>query len=277
MKKILSLVLAAVMLAGMMSALASCDTSTAPARRTLTVGVTQFQPMNFLDADGNWTGFDTEFALAVAEKLNMDVQFQQISWSQKFLELQSGAIDVIWNGMTANAIDSTTQRPRFEDVDFTYSYMLNHQAVVVRADMADELYANGLEGRTGSAEMGSPGESLAREAAGSGEFIGVPSQIDTFVEVMSGAVDFAVVDSILAYRMTGSGDFAALTVAYINIGSKQEVYAIGLPIGSPLVAQFNTAIMELWGDGTLLEIAAKYGLEDLLVVNTQPIRTMPQE
>src|SRR5215510_7773831 len=95
--------------------------------------------MNYKDANGNWTGFETEFAQAVGAKLGMQVEFQEIEWSRKFLELQAGTISCIWNGMTANVVDSVTGRPRHESVDFTYSYMLNQQAVVIRASRANEF------------------------------------------------------------------------------------------------------------------------------------------
>jgi len=122
----------------------------------LVCGVTQFEPMNYLDARGNWIGFDTEFAQLVGQKLGMKVEFQEITWSQKFVELQSGAINCIWNGMTANTIDGTTKRPRHEDVDFSYSYMLNQQCVVIRTDRANNYRsAADLVGRRAAAEKGS--------------------------------------------------------------------------------------------------------------------------
>ncbi|MDR0271996.1 MAG: transporter substrate-binding domain-containing protein [Clostridiales bacterium] len=267
MKKVL--LITAIMVAALFVACGKKD-------NVLVVGVTQFEPMNFLDANGNWTGFDTEFALAVGERLGMEIQFQEITWSQKFIELQAGTIDAIWNGMTANTVDSATGRPRHEDVDFSYSYMLNTQCVVIRTDRVGEFTsAADLAGRTAAAEEGSAGDTVANEVIGAdGSFIGVVAQIDTFIEVKSGAVDFAVVDSILAHQIAGTGDFGDLMVAELSLGARQEVYAIGLPIGSDLVEQINNAIMELYSDGTLRRIAEKYGLEESVVIGTQPISSM---
>jgi len=269
MKKTIYLVLAVILIASM--AFTSCGKKDAG---TLICGVTQFEPMNFLDADGNWTGFDTEFALLVGEKLGMNVEFQEITWSQKFVELQAGAISCIWNGMTANTVDGTTGRPRHEDVDFSYSYMLNQQCVVVRADRADEITTNAdLIGKRAATEKGSAGETIAIEAIGSaGTMIDKTKQIDTFMEVLSGAVDFAIVDSILAHRLAGTGDFANLQVAEIQLGSELEVYAIGFPKGSPLIAKVNKAIVELYEDGSLYRIAEKYGLKESIVIGTDPIQ-----
>jgi len=269
MKKFIAIALAVVLLTTMMFTLSSCGK-----KDKLVVGVTPFEPMNFQDANGKWTGFDSEFALAVGKKLGMDIEFQEITWGQKFVELQSGAIDAIWNGMTANTIDGTTGRPRHEDTDFSYSYMLNKQCVVIRTDKAGQFKSLGdLAGKKMAAEKGSAGEAIALEVLGPDvPIIDVVAQLDTFIEVKSGAVEFAIVDSILAYEMAGSGDYSDLMVAEIELGGEPEVYAIGFRIGSDLVAKVNTAITDLYNDGTLTKIAEKYGLEKSLVIGTDPIK-----
>ena len=66
----------------------------------LKVGMTVYEPMNYKDADGNWTGFDTEFANAVAAKLGVTTEFIVIDWDNKWATLDSKKIDVVWNGMT---------------------------------------------------------------------------------------------------------------------------------------------------------------------------------
>ena len=66
---------------------------------TLVIGITEYAPMNYKEND-EWTGFDTEFALAVAEKLGVTAEFVEIEWDSKILELDSKAIDCVWNGMT---------------------------------------------------------------------------------------------------------------------------------------------------------------------------------
>ena len=240
----------------------------------LICGVTLFAPMNFLDENGNWTGFDTEFAQAVGAKLGMEVEFQQIDWARKFLELQAGTISCIWNGMTANVVDGATGRQRYEDVDFTYAYMLNQQAVVIRKTRVSEFQSDeALVGKTVAAESGSAGETIAKDAVGeSGRVIGSSAQIDAFIEVKSGAVDFALVDILLAEQMAGVGDNADLMIAPIEMGA--EVYAIGFPKKSPMVAKVNRAIVELFDDGTMLSLAQKYGLETSLQLNRTRIQDM---
>ncbi|MCL2044816.1 MAG: transporter substrate-binding domain-containing protein [Oscillospiraceae bacterium] len=234
---------------------------------TLVCGVTLYEPMNFRDDDGNWTGFDTEFATLVAEKLGMEVEFQEIEWSSKFMELNSGAITAIWNGFTANTEEGDTGIQRIDLCDMTYSYMLNQQCVVVRVDNLDDFAdVEDLIGLTVAAESGSAGETEAKDLVGdSGTVIGTSAQINTFLEVKSGASDCAIVDILLAQRITGSGDYADLAIAPITLS--HEVYAIGLKDDSELTPLINQAMLELFEDGILMELAMKYGLEDSLFID----------
>jgi len=221
--------------------------------------------MNYREG-GNWTGFDTEFALLVGEKLGMEVEFQMIEWGLKFNELNSGAIDAIWNGFTATASEADGT-PRITLCDMSYSYMLNTQCVVVRSNRVGEFTSkDDLEGKTIAAESGSAGESKANDLVGdAGSVIGVGQQINTFLEVMTGAVDGAVIDVILAQELTGTGDYASLTIAF---ELDPEVYAIGFRIGDPLRDRVNEAMLELYNNGTLLLLASKYDLQDRFLVDT---------
>jgi len=233
----------------------------------LICGVTDFEPMNFRDSSGKWTGFDTELAQLVGQKLKMPVEFIEIEWASKYNELNSGNISCIWNGFTANSFEKDgTSRGAL--VDFSYSYLRNQQCIVIKAERKDEFKAFGaFAGKTAAAETGSAGESAAQEIVGdTGKIIGTAAQINTFIEVKSGAVDCAVVDVLLAKRLAGSGDYSDLTIADITLD--YEVYAIGFKKGSGLKDQVNKALKELHDEGKMLELAKKYHLEDSLVLDT---------
>lgn len=66
----------------------------------LVVGVTDFEPMDYIDADGNWVGFDADLATEFAKSLGVEVKFVEIDWDNKVMELNGGTVDCIWNGMT---------------------------------------------------------------------------------------------------------------------------------------------------------------------------------
>ncbi|MCL2174731.1 MAG: transporter substrate-binding domain-containing protein [Treponema sp.] len=262
MKKIVYLLLAAVLLTGMLF-ITSCGAK----ENKLVCGVTEYEPMNFRDDAGNWTGFDTEFAKLVGEKLGLKVEFQLIDWGNKFIELDSKAIDAIWNGFTATA-NEADGTPRVNLCDMSYSYMLNTQSVVVRASRAAEFTSiENLAGKTIAVEAGSAGETKAKEyVTDSGKIIGAPAQINTFMEVKSGASDAAIIDIILAQQITGSGDYSDLVIADIPLPS--EVYAIGFRKGDALRDKVNKAMLELYDDGVLHELAEKYNLIDNFVIDT---------
>ena len=233
----------------------------------LVCGVTDFEPMNYRDASGKWIGFDTELALLVGQKLKMPVEFVEIEWANKYNELNSGTINCIWNGFTANSSEKDgTSRSAL--VDFSYSYMRNQQCIVIRAQRRGEFSTVGaLKGKTAAAETGSAGESSAKDLVGdTGKIVGTAAQVNTFIEVKSGAVDCAVVDVLLAKRLAGSGDYSDLTIADITLA--YEVYAVGFKKRDVLRDQVNKALKELYDEGKMLELAKKYHLEDSLVLDT---------
>lgn len=258
MKKILALVLALVMCALCFAACGEKEDN------TLVCGVTIFENMNEKDADGNWTGFESEFAMEVGKILGMEVEFQEIVWEQKYNELNSGAIDCIWNGFTANSSDNGVARS--ELVDFSYGYMLNQQCIVVKKDnLASYTSEDSLKGKSACVEGGSAGESYATQVTDADKVMKATSQINAFPEVKSGAVDFIVVDILLAQNLCGTGDYSDLAIVEA-IELESEIYAIGFKKGSELTAKVNDAIKQLEGNGTLTALAEKYGFENVLKI-----------
>ena len=262
MKKFIAMILAVLMMAACLTA---CQSAAQNEKKTLTSGVTVFEKMNEQDADGNWIGFESEFAIEVGKILGMDVKFQVIDWSQKYNEVNSGAIDCIWNGFTANSSDNGIKRS--ELVDFSYGYMLNQQCIVVKADRVAEFADEAaLAGKTACVEGGSAGEAYATTVTDADKVAKATAQINAFPEVKSGAVDFAVVDILLAKNICGQGDYADLAIVEA-IELESEIYAIGFKKGSDLTAKVNDAIKQLEANGKLQEIAKKYGFENVLQIS----------
>ena len=263
MKKILSLTLALVMLMSALFIMSSCDKKE-DEKDVLVCGVTIFENMNEKDANGNWTGFETEFAQEVGKILGMEVQFQEIDWEQKYNELNSGAIDCVWNGFTANSSDNGVKRSDL--VDFSYGYMLNQQCIVVKkANLANYTSEESLAGKTACVEGGSAGEAYAKTATDEANVLKATSQIKAFPELNSGAVDFIVVDILLAQNLCGKGDYADLAIVEA-IELESEIYAVGFKKGSDLTEKVNAAIKELEQNGKLMELATKYGFENVLKI-----------
>ena len=248
MKKLISMALAA----GMAVSLAACGgaaSSSAPAadsaaastteaaadsdlayiqgKGKMTIGYTVYEPMNYTDADGNFTGFDTELATAVCEKLGVEPDFVEINWDTKIVELDAKSIDCIWNGMTSDADYSST---------------------------AD------LVGKTVVAEAGSAGESAIQddESLSQADYVSKSVQTDCLMEVAAGTADAAVLDLTLATAMIGEG------TDYANLAIKDELnaeeYGVAFRKGSDVAEAVDAAFDELKADGTMQKLADKYSL-----------------
>ena len=218
----------------------------------MVIGYTVYEPMNYTDADGSFTGFDTELATAVCEKLGVEPEFVEINWDTKVVELDAKSIDCIWNGMTltddimANA--ATTK-----------AYAKNAQVVVVK-DGTDYSSTADLVGKTVVAEAGSAGEAAIEgdENLAQADYVSKSVQTDCLMEVAAGTADAAVLDLTLANAMIGEGtDYASLKIVdELNA----EEYGVAFRKGSDAAAAVDAAFDELKADGTMQALADKYDL-----------------
>lgn len=229
---------------------------------TLVVGITNFEPMDYQDENGEWIGFDADMAKQFAEYLGVDVEFSEINWDYKVMELNAGNIDVVWNGMTILPEVTST-------MDVSNPYCLNAQVLVVPVDKAADFEdLTSLEGLTVAVESGSAGEAAATALGAS--TVAVAKQADTLLEVSAGTSDAAVIDLLMAGAMIGEGtSYEGLTyVLNLNELQKQESeeYGVGFRQGSNLVDEFNTFWAEKVADGTVLEVATTYGLQESVIL-----------
>ena len=218
----------------------------------LVIGYTVYEPMNYTDADGNFTGFDTELATAVCEKLGVEPEFVEINWDTKVVELDAKSIDCIWNGMTLT--DDIMQ-----NTATTKAYAKNAQVVVVK-DGTDYTSTADLVGKTVVAEAGSAGEAAIEgdENLAQADYVSKSVQTDCLMEVAAGTADAAVLDLTLANAMIGAGtDYASLKIVdELNA----EEYGVAFRKGSDAAAAVDAAFDELKADGTMQALAEKYDL-----------------
>lgn len=276
MKKFIAMLLAAVLC---LSCFAACgaatnteDTTGADAgttaatkaeEKTVVVGYTIYEPMNYKDENGKLVGFDIELAEAVFAKMGYKVLFQEIKWESKYTDLNSGAIDCVWNGFTCNTADDDGVQ-RADKVDFSFNYMENRQVVVVKKD-ANIVSASDLAGKMGAAEAGSAGEAYGKEFEDS-TIKGFDVQTKCIFEVNAGTADFAVVDAQLAKSYVGKGDYENLAIVDA-LSSEVEYYAIGFKKGSELTAKVNEQLDALAQDGTIAQLAEKYGVANTAITD----------
>ena len=222
---------------------------------TLVVGITEFDPMDYRDADGNWIGFDADMAKAFAESLGVEVQFQVIDWDNKVMELDGKTIDVVWNGMTLT--DEVTSAMACSN-----AYCNNAQVVVLPADVVDDYPdAASMSGLNFAVESGSAGQAQA-EANGF-SYTEVLGQATAVLEVSSGTADAAIIDSLMAGAMVGEGTSYADLVYTIQLNS--EEYGVGFRKGSDLVEKLNQFFVDSYADGTMTTLAETYGIQAALI------------
>lgn len=272
MKKIIAILLTAAML---IACLASCggkdantssdasdasktsdtadsDLAYVQGKGKLIIGMTDYAPMNYKEEGSDeWTGFDTEFAQKFGEKIGVAVEFVEIDWDSKQMELKSKSIDAVWNGMTIT--DEVTMT-----MDVSNAYVKNAQVVVMAADkVANYTTAESMKDLTFAAESGSAGEA-AIKAAGFKKCTAVKTQALALLEVKSGSADACVIDITMANAMTGEGTSYADLAKGIELTT--EEYGVGFRQGSDLVATFNSFMEEVYNSGWLKELAQKYEL-----------------
>lgn len=277
MKKIIALILALLMMSAVFvgcgsdtAGEATADEATADqagsdydyvkANGSLKIGYTVYDPMNYTDENGEFVGFDTEYAKAVCEKLGVEPEFIEINWDTKEVNLNAKDIDCIWNGFTIT-------EEREEQLDFTSPYILNKQVVVIRKADADKYKDTAsLASANITAEKASAGESAIKDDENLKNAAYVESDVQTsaLMAVKAFTSDACVVDYTVAYAMVGEGDYADLMVVE-GLDLAVEEYGIGFRSGSDLVEKVNQITSELISDGTFDAIAQKYDLQDNLI------------
>lgn len=257
MKKMFALLLVLVLALTCLSACgASSDSDLKYIQKkgTMIVGITDYEPMDYKDENGNWTGFDAELAEQVCEKLGVKCEFLVLGdWGKKFYELETKNIDAIWNGMTIT--DEVKLNTNCSD-----AYVVNAQVLVMKADaLANYTTPESLSDLTFAVENGSAGqEAVLGIGIPEDQIIAVQDQAAALMEVAAGTSDACVIDITMANAMTGEGTSYADLAAGISLTS--EEYGIGFRKDSDVTAKVNELLKEMKADGSLQALADKYSL-----------------
>ena len=234
---------------------AESDLAYVKEKGALVVGITEFEPMDYQNTDGEWIGFDADMAKAFAESLGVEVQFQIIDWDNKVMELDGKTIDVVWNGMTLT--DEVTSA-----MECTNAYCNNAQVVVLPADLAEQYPdVASMSDLNFAVESGSAGQTQA-EANGF-TYTEVVDQATAVLEVSSGTADAAIIDSLMAGAMVGPGTSYADLTYTIQLNS--EEYGVGFRKGSDLAQELNQFFVDSYADGTMTQLAETYGVQAALI------------
>ena len=255
MKKIIAFTLTLILCMSLFTACGSSSDSDLKAIQNagkIVVGITDYEPMDYKDENGEWTGFDAEFARLFAEELGVECEFFVISdWGKKFMELETKQIDAVWNGMTITEeaqLNSSVSNP----------YVVNAQVLVMNADVVGNYAdAASIVDLSVAVENGSAGQAAAEEA-GVKNLVLVQDQGAALMEVAAGTSDACVSDITMANARTGEGTSYA-DLAY-GLSLTSEEYGVAFRKESDLTAAFNDFMAKLIADGTLPALAEKYNL-----------------
>lgn len=262
MKKYVSILLALIMALSLCacggdsgSKPSNSDLAYVKANGKLVVGITEFEPMDYTDANGEWIGFDADMARAFAESLGVEAEFQIIDWDNKTLELEGKTIDVVWNGMTLN--DEVKAA-----MECSNPYFDNAQVVIVPAAVAENYQTvESVKDLAFAVEVGSAAK--AQADANGFNYTEVADQATALLEVSAGTADAAIIDYLMAKAMTGEGTSYADLTFTASLNSEQ--YGVGFRKGSDLCAALNEFFKQSYADGTMQRIADTYNIGDKLV------------
>lgn len=262
MKKLFTVMLSIVMMVSMVACgsaktgkEAQSDMDYVKEKGTLVVGITSFEPMDYEDENGEWIGFDADMAKAFAKSLGVDVEFVEIDWDNKEMELDGKTIDCVWNGMTLT--DEVTSAMACSN-----AYCNNAQVVVVNKSVADKYQTtDSLSDLKFAVEAGSAGEAEVQKL--DLDNTPVKAQSDALLEVKSGTSDAAVIDLLMAGAMIGEGTgYADLTY---TVSLSSEEYGVGFRKGSDLATALNEFFKEAYADGSMMECANLYGVQESVI------------
>lgn len=219
---------------------------------TLVVGITDFAPMDFKDDSGNWIGFDADMAKAFGKDLGVKVEFVEIDWDNKIMELDSKAIDCVWNGMTLT--EEVTAAMACSN-----AYCDNAQVVVVPAAKADKYKdKESIAALNFAVESGSAGEAVVKGLGYA--YTAVQSQSAALMEVAAGTADACVIDLLMAGAMIGEGtSYPQLTH---TVALNSEKYGVGFRKGSDMAAELNKFFTKAYTDKSMLDVAKNYGVQE---------------
>lgn len=262
MKKFLSILLASAMLIGVVGCGNSQDATadSNDSSEKIIVGLDdQFPPMGFRDENNEIVGFDIDLAKAAAEKMGVEVEFQPIDWDSKELEIETGKIDLIWNGFSIND-------ERLETFEFTKPYLNNRQIIIVPDGSTIAAKAD-LAGKNVGIQKGSSAVDAVMADPINTEFASMPeyeTNVLAFEDLKIGRVDAVVADEIVAKYYIAENPNAKLVALDDSFGSEQ--YGIAAKKGNTeLISKLQTALDECNADGTAAKISTDWFGEDIVV------------
>ena len=206
-----------------------------------------FPPYEMTTDSGEFEGIDIETAQAIADKLGLELQIDDMDFDAALLAVQQGKSDMVMAGVTV-----TDERQNV--MDFTDSYATGIQSIIVKED-SDIASVDDLAGKKIGTQRGTTGYLYCSDDFGDENVVAYDDGLTAVQMLNNGQVDCVVIDNAPAKEFVAANPgLKLLDTAYV-----EEDYAIGVGKGNTeLKDAINTALEELKADGTLQAIVDKY-------------------
>ena len=266
MKKMMALCLVLLFMVGLgVSVHAEGSLAAIQKKGTLILGLDDsFPPMGYRNENNEIVGFDIDLAREVCERLGVELTLQPIDWSAKEMELSSGNIDCIWNGMS-----HTVERE--QSMALSLDYMNNKIVLMVK----DAVYKtiDDLAGKIVAVQSGSfaqevvDSEKNAAFEASLKEVRAYPDYQTAIMDLQNGNVDAVAIDLVVAnYRIASSGDTTLSTIGDLE----DDLFCVGFrKEDTELRDAVNQALKEMAKDGTMDTICTKWFGSNISIVSQE--------
>ena len=236
------------------SAAADSDLAYLQNKGKMTIGYTVYEPMNYTDESGTFTGFDTELATAVCEKLGVEPEYVESDWDSLFAGLDAGRFDIVCNG-----VEVTDERAKTYDFTTPYGYI--HTALAVRKDNEDIHSFEDLKGKTTANSLASTYMELAESYGATVQ--GIDTLEETIQLLTAGRIDATLNADVSFYDYLNVHPDADFKL----VAQTAEASHVAIPVlkseDTAYLDALNTAIEELRADGTLKTLSEKYFGQDI--------------
>ena len=225
---------------------AAAELTTVEAGKLTTATNATFPPYEMTTDSGEIEGIDVDTAKAIAEKLGLELQIDDMDFDAALLSVQQGKADIVMAGVTV-----TDERKAV--MDFSDSYATGIQSIIVPND-SDIASPDDLAGKKIGTQRGTTGYIYCSDDFGEDSVVAYDSGLTAVQALNNGQVDAVVIDNAPATEYVAANP----GLKVLDTSYAEEDYAIGMAKGSALEDAVNKALEELKADGTLQAIVDKY-------------------